>query len=337
MALSEHFPSIPDETFFSWLHRQSIFSEAFQYPLYMLLDDFERCSRSESFDRDFDFGSAFAKVALSRLSLHVDDCTALFWTSAWLLPQYNRQAFCWECLREHIRTVYYPCYLISWCNVVRTHCSIHSSLLREHPRSDRLSLNLGLGAFMDYCANKGQYERDELHKIFSSKPIAGYCLRMASQMEIESHEHNVQNLSTRKTYKLLMQIMLFPSYGIINTILKRKRQVQRTSNIWQSLAYAPICSSTTDRALALLLVGIASRFFNSSEVFEIINILVGSQYLDVRFHDQKTLGSACNVFDYETANEISMAIDCLCLDKTGANIEGFLAGFMDRSKRSQEK
>lgn len=333
MALSEHFPSIPNETFFSWLHRQSIFSEAFRYPLYMLLDDFERCSRLGPFDRDFDFGSAFAKVALNRLSLHHDDCAALFGTSTWLLPQYNRRAFCWECLQEQIRTVYYPCYLMSWCSVMRTHCSVHSSLLREHLRSDRLSLNLGLGAFMDFCANKGQYERDELHKLFSSKPIAGYCLRMASQMEIEKLAHKADSVSTRKIYKLLMQIMLFPSYGIINTILQRKRQVQRTSNVWQSLAYAPICSSNIDRALALLLVGIASRFFSRSEAFEIIDILAGSRYLDVRFHDQKTLGSACNVFDYDTANQIFRAIDCLCLGRTGANIEEFLAGFMGRSRR----
>lgn len=299
----------------------------------MLLDDFERCSHSGAFDRDFDFGSAFAKVALSRLSLRADDCTALFGTSAWLLPQFNRRVFCWECLQEHVRTVHYPCYLISWCNVVQTHCSVHSSLLREHPRSDRLSLNLGLGAFMDFCANKGQYERDELHKLFSSKPIAGYCLRMASQMETEKQEHKAKGLSTWKIYKLLMQIMLFPSYGIITTILHRKRQVYRTSNVWQSLVYAPISSSSTDRALAILLVGIATRYFNRAEVLEIISILCGSQYLDVRFHDQKTLGSACNVFDYETAIEIVRAIDCLCLGKTGASIEGFLAGFMVRSSR----
>lgn len=299
----------------------------------MLLDDFERYSRLGSFDRDFDFGSAFAKVALSRLSLRVDDCRALFGTSEWLLPQNNRRAFCWECLQENVRTVYYPCCLMSWCNVVRTHCTVHSLLLREHPRSDRLTLNLGLGAFMDFCANKGQYERDELHKLFSSKPIAGYCLRMASHMEAEKQEHKAKGAAIWKTYKLLMQIMLFPSYGIITTILRRKRQVYRTSNVWQSLAYAPISSSSTDRAIAILLVGIATRYFNHSEVFEIINILGGSQYLDVRFHDQETLGSACNVFDYETAIEIVRAIDCLCLGKTGASIEGFLAGFMVRSSR----
>jgi hypothetical protein len=186
---------------------------------------------------------------------------------------------------------------------------------------------------MDFCANKEQYERDELHTLFSSMPIAGYCLRMADHMEMERQQSDAKCLSYWKLYRLLMQIMLLPSYGVISTVLKRKRRVQNTSNIWQALAYAPICASSINRALALLLVGVALRYFRDSEAFEILNILSGSQYLDVRFHDQQTLGSACNVFGYETAVAISQAIDYSCLGLSGAYTKDFLKGFMVRIRR----
>ncbi|MBU6958933.1 hypothetical protein KRR23_14430 [Pseudomonas sp. CVAP len=328
MSLIERFAPVPDETFFSWLHRQSVFSEAFRYPLYMLLDDFERCSRVDSFDRDFDFGSAFAAGALHHLSLTSNQCETLFGASIWLLPQYNRRAFCWECLQEHVATVHYPCHLISWCSVVRTHCSTHSFMLREHPRSDRLSLNLGLGAFAYFCANKSKYDRDELHELFSSKAIADYCLRMASCIEMVKQSKDAKCSSYWRTCKILMQIMLIPSYGIISTILHRKREMHRTSNIWQALAYAPIGASSIDRALALLLVGIATRYFTESECVEIINTLGCSQYLDIRFYDRKTLGSACNVFTHENGKAIAQALTYSSFKLVDAPLEEFLAGFM---------
>ena len=324
---------IMDETFFSWLHRQSVFSESFRFPLYMLLDDFERCSRVEAFDRDFDFGSAFAAKASSHLSLSHNECVTLFGTSAWLLPEYNRRAFCWECLQEHVEKVHYPCHLISWCNVVRTHCSIHNSLLREHPRSDRLSLNFGLGAFVYFCANKNRYDHDDLHKLFSFKPIADYCLRIARCIETAKQSQGTENYSYWSTYKILMQVMLVPSYGIISTILHRRRETHRTSNIWQALAFAPIAASGVDRALALLLVGIAVRHFTESEGAEIIDALRCSQYLDIRFHDRGTLGSACNVFTYENGNVIAQALTHSSIELAGAPLDDFLTGFMRGLRR----
>lgn len=322
-----------NETFFSWLHRQSIFNEAFDYPLYLLLDDFERYSRLESFDRDFDFTSRFAKESLSRLSLSFDECSASFGSFEWLLPQYNRRAFCWECLQEHVEKVRYPCYLMSWCSVVRTHCNTHFSLLREYPRVDRVSLNPALGAFVYFCENKDQYDRDELHRFFSSTPIANYCLRMAAHMEMDNQPSKAECSPRWGMHKILLQIMLFPAYGVVNTILQRNRTVPRTSNVWQALAYAPICASSIDRALALLLVGIATRFFRDSEISEIISILERSQYLDVRFYDQQTLGSACSVFTYETTSVISQALHHACQNRPSAAVEKFLAGFMDRPRR----
>ena len=324
---------VEDETFFSWLHRQSIFNKSFRYPLYMLLDDFERCSRVESFDRDFDFESAFAEGASNHLSLAYDERATLFGTSAWLLPEYNRRAFCWECLQEHVATVHYPCHLISWCNVVRTHCSTHHLLFREHPRSDRLSLNLGLGAFVYFCANKKEYDRDDLHRFFSSGPIADYCLRIASSIERAKQGHDIKEYFYWSTHKLLMQVMLISPYGIISTILHRRRETHRTSNIWQALAYAPMVASGVDRALALLLVGIAMRHFTESESAEIIDALRCSQYLDIRFHDRKTLGSACNVFTNENGDAIARALAHSSIELVDAPLDDFLAGFMRGLRR----
>lgn len=181
---------------------------------------------------------------------------------------------------------------------------------------------------MYFCANKKKYDCDDLHELFSSKPIADYCLRMASCIEMEKQSKDTKRYSHWRTCKTLMQVMLIPSYGIISTVLHRKRETHRTSNIWQALAYAPIAASGIDRALALLFVGIAVRYFTESEAADIIDALRRSEYLDIRFHDRKTLGSACNVFTYESGNAIARVLTYSSFELVGAPLKDFLAGFM---------
>lgn len=327
------FAPVLDETLFSWLHRQSIFFEGFKYPLYLLLEDFERYRRLESFDRDFDFDSSFATEALRHLSLNRSHCESIFGSSKWLLPEHYRQAFCWECLQEHVKKTRYPCHLKAWCRVLGTHCEVHYSLLRQHPRSDRLTLNTALGAFVYFCDNKSKFGLDELHYYFSDPLIASYCIRMSSYVESLEGNAGAESVSYIKLYKLLMGVVLTPSYGIISTILHRRRETPRSSNVWQALTYAPVCASVIDRALAMLLVGIAMRKFTESESSEILKFLSGSKYLDVRFDDLKSLGTACNVFTHETGEVIARALNYSCLSLPNAPLSEFLAGFLSRLKR----
>lgn len=333
MSIIKRFAPIHNETFFSWLHRQSIFYEEFKYPLYLLLDDFERCRRLESFDRDFDFDSLFARGAFNHLSLTRNECTSIFGSPIWLLPEHHRRGFCWDCLQGHVEKVSYPCHLMTWCGVSGTHCGIHFSLLRQHPRSDGSTLNTGLGAFVYFCANKSKYEGDELHQFFSDPLIAKYCLRMANHVENAEKYAGVENVLYLKTYRLLMGVFLIPSYGIVSTILHRRREEPHTANIWQALAYAPMCASITDRALALLLVGIAMCKFSKSESSEILNYLASSRYLDIRFNDVRTLGASCNVFTHESGDVIARALNFSCASLPDTSLQEFLAGFSGRLKR----
>lgn len=332
MSVLEEFPPIHGETFFSWLHRQSVFNKHHRYPLYMLLEDYERFSHALAFDRDFDISAPFVRNALEQLRMSCSDLGGIFNAgSTWLMPEHFRRAFCWECLQEHVVSHGYPGHMSSWCSVSQTHCSRHGSLLRECRRSNQVSLNFGLNAFVSYCANAELYETDALHKLFSSKLLSDLCQLVADiilKKESESGGGGSGHVGySSHVYRTLMGIMLRPSGGIINTILKRRRVAPYSLNVWQSLSSAPLCSSVLDRAIALLLVGMATGDIAGDDREAMLSLLSSSPFLDIRFYDPSTLGASCNTFSRDAAKTVIELLDGFCSALNSPSLELFLSGF----------
>ncbi|MNO86673.1 hypothetical protein D3C76_780810 [compost metagenome] len=94
----------------------------------------------------------------------------------------------------------------------------------------------------------------------------------------------------------IIQIILYPLYGVINTIWAKKRVVPRVNNLYQALEFGALCANSEDRAIALLLLGMVFGLFSSDELSFMIDQLSSVEFLDIRFDDSLSFGRCCNVF-----------------------------------------
>ncbi|MNE64202.1 hypothetical protein D3C80_1596030 [compost metagenome] len=98
-------------------------------------------------------------------------------------------------------------------------------------------------------------------------------------------------------------------------------------NVWQSLSSAPLCSSVLDRAIALLLVGMATGDIAGDDREAMLSLLSSSPFLDITFYDPSTLGASCNTFSRDAAKIVIELLEGCLSALNSPSLELFLSGF----------
>jgi hypothetical protein len=294
------YPAIREETFFSWLYRQSIFYESGNYPLFLLTTEYWACRHQGAFDRDFDFSSEFFYISCDYLSIIPKDCQAIFSAkSTWVIPEYYRRAFCGDCFCEQIKKYKYPASLTTWAGVGSPYCFEHNKLLLNFPLGNKISLNPALVGFEFYSRRRLHFEGKGVHAFLSQARLVGLAARVVHHLDFMESSVSLDKIRGSRRWQAcrrIIQIILYPSYGVINTIWSKKRVVPRVNNLYQALEFGALCADSEDRAIALLLLGMVLDLFSSDELSLIINQLSSFEFFDVRFYDALSFGRCCNVF-----------------------------------------
>jgi hypothetical protein len=179
------------------------------------------------------------------------------------------------------------------------YCFTHNKLLQEFPLGSRISLNQALVAFEYYsrrgsrCEDKGVYGVLSQEKMIS---LGGRAVNFLSLIELNLKLGEVHMEMRWRACKCIIQIILYPLYGVINTIWSKKRMVPRVNNLYQALELGALCANTEDRAIALLLFGMVFGLFSSDEQSFMIRQLSGVEFIDIRFDDSESFGRCSNIF-----------------------------------------
>jgi hypothetical protein len=162
-----------------------------------------------------------------------------------------------------------------------------------------VSLNPALAAFEYYSRRRLGVEDKGAYCFLSQKKLVSLVARVVNFLnliELNLKFGEVQMEMRWRACRCIIQIILYPLYGVINTIWSKKRIVPRVNNLYQALELGALCANSEDRAIALLLFGMVLGLFSSDEQSFMMHQLSCVDFFDIRFDDSKSLGRCSNIF-----------------------------------------
>lgn len=333
-------PIFDGEAFSCWVYRQSLCSQHTLLDRSSLAELWHACVQSEDFDPDFTQDSKFSRAACEMLDIPREEQAKIFQpNSRWVIPRYFRRSFCYSCMKEHIANFSLPSYRKEWCSVGVVVCQIHKCSLLDASGIVASSPSMAMRILKAYSEDPSQcvaasrsHDANEQFTALYKTQLFFQALEASQQ---QADQNGMWSCSEPHTGlpRLLLSIFLYPRFGLVNRFIAPRSSYRITTLFQQTLNAGPLVAGIAQRWAGMLMLGWLFELFTPRESTDVESFIERAGAI-AGFHDARSLGAACNVFNSLHSDVIARRLREWMPNPSPALLQQFIEGFSEVSIRS---
>ncbi|WMY87439.1 hypothetical protein QR297_11545 [Pseudomonas shirazica] len=333
--MSVSFNLVPDETFSSWLYRQSIFDPDSLLSFDQVTECFRRSSQVQLGDLDFDSKTPFVLECCQHLNLSSSLFSQFFAESGeWRIPRFYRRSFCYVCFCYHIDEYAHPALLKNWSRVFYTVCELHQAPMYDSADRYGYKLDAAIELFK-YYHTQGNLLRVNLLRSFQHQDeLLGLAARTQSYLsdaeELASYSNCADASALWAFCKLLLEILLHARYGLIYQFLGSPHYSDDSKPFRYRLHMGAMTANIIQRRAAVIILGYIMSVYRAEEIEILQQFLALSPIARLRLKDVRDMGRFSNVFSPSqssvVAAQLQRYVEYLAIPSATDFVAGFTQG-----------
>lgn len=314
----------PDETYSSFIFRLALWRPGFPMLPETVNEVYRMSLRAHALDPDYYAKSLFGEVSCKALEEAYPARKFNFMLAGlndFVMPLYFRRSYCFNCLCEQIKEAWSPAVLKCWGLLYYCVCVVHKISLNDAPQRAKYKADNAqyYFSFHTECRTPAPINRFSDDALMASLKVQRFVASIGVGLEGVAEE------PLSKFCRVLLEIFLFPDYGICNAP-KARKGISSYSPDWERSCFGPLLATILERQSAILLLGWT---LGLPEVkVDFLPHQIGAR-IALAYLDQRALGVAAsllpdNVYRMQ-ALKLSLLKENICSLAASDFIEGFVA------------
>ncbi|WP_409283131.1 hypothetical protein [Pseudomonas putida] len=241
-----------DEAYSSFIFRLALWHPRFSKSPEFVEEAYRTSLQRHPLDPDYYAASFFGDVAAKALeeifpNRNFDFMLAKL--SSFVMPLYYRRSYCFDCMVEQIKGAWSPAVLKRWGLVYYCVCDAHNIPLSDAPQRGNNKAN---NAQYFFCFHANRRSPVPINCFSDDALMAGLEVqRFMASIDVEP---GLAPTPLLEFCRIVLEIFLYPDYGICNAPQARKG-VSVHSPEWERSCFGPLWATILERQSAMLLLG----------------------------------------------------------------------------------